>query len=167
MYRAAIKLYQEYIPYSLDQTPRLLFISSPEFVRRLLTPVAVREVILRETVDWHHWTRRFWHLCWCRKRLELVLEDYLLLFLRASPRAVCFSDSRRGATTIRERQLFHLALPEVQRLFESGVWSSKYGTLDYTWYALTLVRGFPSINVHCVLYKRLKFGRLCLCNLAR
>ena len=31
-----------------------------------------------------------------------------------------FSNSRRGAATIRERRLFRSALPEVRRLFESG-----------------------------------------------
>ena len=40
-----------YIPYSLDQILRILFISSPKFVRHLLIPVAVREAILRETVN--------------------------------------------------------------------------------------------------------------------
>jgi hypothetical protein len=44
--------------------------------RRLLIPVATREVIRRETVDWRHWTRRFWPLCWCRRRLKLVLGLY-------------------------------------------------------------------------------------------
>ena len=39
------------IPYSLDQTLRVLFISLPEFVRRLLIPVAAREAILRETIN--------------------------------------------------------------------------------------------------------------------
>ena len=46
-----MNMYMYNVPYSLDQTPRLLFISSPEFVRRLLIPVAAREAILRETVD--------------------------------------------------------------------------------------------------------------------
>ena len=38
---------------------------------RLLIPIAARKAILRETVDWHHWYRRFWPLCWCRRRLNL------------------------------------------------------------------------------------------------
>ena len=37
-----------YILYSLDQMLRLLFISSPKFVWRLLIPVAAREAILRD-----------------------------------------------------------------------------------------------------------------------
>ena len=39
------------LPYSLDQTPQLLFISLAECVRHLLIPVAAREAILREMVD--------------------------------------------------------------------------------------------------------------------
>ena len=42
--------------------------------RHLLIPVAAREAILRETVDWYRWSRIFWPLCWCRRRLELVLD---------------------------------------------------------------------------------------------
>ena len=42
---------QLYVPYSLDRKQRLLFISLPEFVWRLLIPVAAREAIHRETVD--------------------------------------------------------------------------------------------------------------------
>ena len=59
------------LPYLLDQTLWLLFITSPEFVQRLLIPVAAREAILRETVNWYHWSRP---LCWCRRRLKLVLD---------------------------------------------------------------------------------------------
>ena len=43
-----------YILYSLDQSPRLLFISSPEFMRGLLMPVTAREAMFREMIDWHH-----------------------------------------------------------------------------------------------------------------
>ena len=80
-------------------------------------------------VDWHHWTRRFWPLCWCRRRLKQKTAKHLsLLFLylplrtsrEACSRAACFSNSRRGTATIRERRLFRSALPEVRRLFESG-----------------------------------------------
>ena len=37
-----------------------------------------------------------------------------------------------AVASIRERQLFRLARPEVQRQFESGVWSSKYGNRKCT-----------------------------------
>ena len=37
-----------------------------------------------------------------------------------------------AAASIRERQLFRLACPEVRRQFESGVWSSKYGNRKCT-----------------------------------
>ena len=40
-----------HIPYLLNQTPWLLFISSPKFVRHLFIPVAAREAILREMVN--------------------------------------------------------------------------------------------------------------------
>ena len=40
----------------------------------LLIPVAAREAIVREMVYWHHWSRRFWPLCWYRRILELVLD---------------------------------------------------------------------------------------------
>ena len=47
---------------------------------------------------------------------------YLTLKKRAARHVhvLVFSDSGRGAATIRERQLFRSALPEVRRLFESS-----------------------------------------------
>ena len=92
--------------------------------RRLLIPVAAREAILRETVDWYHWSRRFCPLCWCRRRLELVLDCLSCTCHRKRVarhvHVLVFSNSRRGAATIRERPLFRSALPEVRRLLESG-----------------------------------------------
>ena len=116
------------IPYSLDQTPRLLFTSSPEFVRGLLMPVTAREAMFREMVDWHHWSRRFWPLCWCR-RLELVLS--CTYHQNKYVHVLIFSNSRRGAATIREWRLFRSAHPEVRWLIKSSIWSGKYGTCTF------------------------------------
>ncbi len=112
--------------------------------RRLLIPVVTNEAIRRETVDWRHWTRRFWPLCWCRRRLELVLGLYRYfssichrkwverhVYVPCAPpiigvvpwhsyylRAATISFSTSGvAGIIRERWLI-----------ESGIWSSEYGT---------------------------------------
>ena len=41
----------------------------------------------------------------------------------------CYLNSRRGAATIWEGQLFRSVLPEVWQLFESGIWSSEYSIL--------------------------------------
>ena len=108
-----------------------------------------REAILREMVDWYHWSRRFWPLCWCWcRRLKLVLDCLSCTCHRKRiarhVHVLVFSNSRRGAATIRERPLFHLALPEVQQLIESGVWSSEYGIL---WKVLIIY--FMS---HCKLF---------------
>ena len=61
------ELTQNQVPYSLDQTPWLLFISSPEFMRRLFESgdysraafistmqLAAREAIHREMIDRYH-----------------------------------------------------------------------------------------------------------------
>ena len=116
------------LPYSLSQTPWLLFILSPLFVRHLLIPVAAKEAILRETVDWHHWTRRFWPLCWCR-RLELVLSIFRYFSCTCHQERVARHVHMLRASQIvgMVRLLFESRdyfIQHFRRCGESGVWSS-------------------------------------------
>ena len=120
--------------------------------RHLLIPVAAREAILRETVDWYRWSRIFWPLCWCRRRLQLILDCLSCTCHRnrvaRHVHVLVFLNSRRGAATIRERPLFHSTLSKVRSLFESGVWSSEYGLLispSTSWFVHGLVVPFRVI----------------------
>ena len=88
--------------------------------RHLLIPVAAREAILREMVDWHHWSRRFWPLCWCRRWLELVLDCLSCTYHRERvARHVHVLRASRIVGVV--RRLFRLSFPEVWWLFRSSL----------------------------------------------
>jgi len=71
----------------------------------------------------------------------LVPIVYTLLILSFETRGLfmCACATRiLAAASIRERQLFRSAHPEVRRQFESGIWSSKYGN-----HCISLKKGRP------------------------
>ena len=117
--------------------------------RRLLIPVAARETILWETVDWYHWSRRFWPLCWCKRKLELSLVLDCLSCpchwkrVARHVHVLVFSNSRRGAATILFNTSGGAATIREQRLIE-WIWYTVTSSNFYFYTVIMLCLGIEN-----------------------
>ena len=167
----------QHIPYSLNQTPSLLFISSINFVRLLFKSGNYSRVAFISLSQ---------SLCWCRREQSsiewlldrqgslLVVADLLRYFEFASlvhdkfRMCTCYSSLCRAHCSYYLRAVFiSFSSIELRLQFDSSVWSSGYGicllqaipAANTMWLPLTMLASchfkrdvlLPQDSLHCQL----------------